>query len=446
MAISIADTVARAKVGHVRYGVVAMLFAVTVINYADRATLSLAGPAVSKELGLNPVSLGIVFSAFAWTYVIAQIPGGWLLDRYGSRMVYLASLILWSLFTLLQGTVAWFGAALAIPVLFALRALVGAAEAPSFPANSRIVAAWFPAHERGTAAAIFNSAQYFATVLFAPLMGLIITVLGWPWVFYTMGALGIAMGGLWLVVIHDPLRHPRLGAAELQHMRDGGALVDIDRITATGTAPGDTRAGWTEVKHLLQTRTFLGVCIGQYAISVLTYFFLTWFPVYLVQQRGMSILNAGLVASLPALCGFFGGVLGGLFSDALFRRGVSLTWARKIPIVAGLLMSTSMILCNYVEAQWVIIVVMAIAFLGKGIGALGWAVVSDIAPRRMIGLSGSIFNTFGNVAGITTPIIIGFLVQGTGSFDAALVFVGANAIVAVLSYLLIVGEIRRLEV
>ncbi len=277
-------------------------------------------------------------------------------------------------------------------------------------------------------------------------MGLIITVLGWPWVFYTMGALGIAMGGLWLVVIHDPLRHPRLGAAELQHMRDGGALVDIDRITATGTAPGDTRAGWTEVKHLLQTRTFLGVCIGQYAISVLTYFFLTWFPVYLVQQRGMSILNAGLVASLPALCGFFGGVLGGLFSDALFRRGVSLTWARKIPIVAGLLMSTSMILCNYVEAQWVIIVVMAIAFLGKGIGALGWAVVSDIAPRRMIGLSGSIFNTFGNVAGITTPIIIGFLVQGTGSFDAALVFVGANAIVAVLSYLLIVGEIRRLEV
>lgn len=446
MAMSVAETVAAAKTGHVRYSVVAMLFAVTVINYADRATLSLAGPAVSKELGLNPVSLGIVFSAFAWTYVIAQIPGGWLLDRYGSRMVYFTSLILWSVFTLLQGTVALFGATLAIPVLFALRALVGAAEAPSFPANSRIVAAWFPAHERGTAAAIFNSAQYFATVLFAPLMGLIITVLGWPWVFYTMGALGIAMGGLWLVVIHDPLRHPRLGAAELQHMRDGGALVDIDRATAAATAPGDTRPGWTEVKRLLQNRTFLGVCIGQYAISVLTYFFLTWFPVYLVQQRGMSILNAGLVASLPALCGFFGGVLGGLFSDALFRRGVSLTWARKIPIVAGLLMSTSMILCNYVETQWVIVVVMAIAFLGKGIGALGWAVVSDIAPRRMIGLSGSIFNTFGNVAGITTPIIIGVLVQGTGSFDGALVFVGANAVAAVLSYLLIVGEIRRLEV
>ncbi len=229
-------------------------------------------------------------------------------------------------------------------------------------------------------------------------------------------------------------------------MRDGGALVDIDRATAAATAPGDTRPGWTEVKRLLQNRTFLGVCIGQYAISVLTYFFLTWFPVYLVQQRGMSILNAGLVASLPALCGFFGGVLGGLFSDALFRRGVSLTWARKILIVAGLLMSTSMILCNYVETQWVIVVVMAIAFLGKGIGALGWAVVSDIAPRRMIGLSGSIFNTFGNVAGITTPIIIGVLVQGTGSFDGALVFVGANAVAAVLSYLLIVGEIRRLEV
>lgn len=446
MAMSVADTAAGSKVGHVRYGVVAMLFAVTVINYADRATLSLAGPAVSKELGLNPVSLGIVFSAFAWTYMVAQIPGGWLLDRFGSRMVYFASLILWSVFTLLQGTVALFGAALAVPVLFGLRALVGAAEAPSFPANSRIVAAWFPAHERGTAAAIFNSAQYFATVLFAPLMGLIITVLGWPWVFYTMGALGIAMGGLWLAVIHDPLRHPRLGAAELQHMRDGGALVDIDRTTATGAASGESRAGWAEVKRLLQNRTFLGVCIGQYAISVLTYFFLTWFPIYLVQQRGLSILNAGLVASLPALCGFFGGVLGGLFSDSLYRRGVSLTWARKIPIVAGLLMSTSMIACNYVDAPWMIVAVMAVAFLGKGIGALGWAVVSDIAPRNIIGLSGSIFNTFGNFAGITTPIVIGFLVQGTGSFDGALVFVGANAVVAVLSYLLIVGEIKRLEV
>ncbi len=168
---------AAAGVGRVRYGVRAMLFAVTVVNYADRATLSLAGPAISKQFGISPVSLGVVFSAFAWTYMLGQIPGGWLLDRYGSKMVYFVSIMTWSLFTLLQGGVQLMTATAVVPVLFVLRALVGVAEAPSFPANSRIVAAWFLTAERGTASAIFNSAQYLATVLFAPIMGVIITVL-----------------------------------------------------------------------------------------------------------------------------------------------------------------------------------------------------------------------------------------------------------------------------
>ncbi len=181
------------------------------------------------------------------------------------------------------------------------------------------------------------------------------------------------------------------------------------------------------------------------AISTLTYFFLTWFPVYLVQQRGLSILNAGLVASVPALCGFAGGILGGLFSDGLLRRGASLTAARKVPIVVGMLLSMTMIGCNYVAAPWAVVALMALAFLGKGIGALGWAVVSDIAPPGLVGLSGGIFNMFGNVAGITTPIVIGLLVERSGSFDGALVFVGANAAVAIVSYLLVVGNIKRLQ-
>ena len=435
-----------ARAGRVRYGILGMLFAVTVLNYADRATLSLAGPVLSKEIGLAPVALGIVFSAFGWTYMLAQVPGGWLLDRYGSRMVYCVSIVAWSVFTFLQGTVAFLGAGVAVTALFVLRALVGVAEAPSFPANGRIVAAWFPTAERGTAAAIFNSAQYFATVLFAPVMGLIITLLGWPWVFYVMGGIGVLMGLLWLAVVHDPSRHPRLGAAEMALMRQGGAVVDMDRGQGDrGSAAAARPATWPAARALLQNRMFLGVCIGQYAISTLTYFFLTWFPVYLVQQRGMSILNAGFVASVPAICGFAGGVLGGVFSDRLIRRGVTLTWARKIPIIGGMLLSTAMIGCNYVAAPWAVVAIMALAFFGKGLGALGWAVVSDIAPPRIPGLCGSIFNTFGNVSGITTPIIIGALVQSSGSFDGALVFVGANAVLAVVSYLVLVTDIRRIE-
>ena len=217
--------------------------------------------------------------------------------------------------------------------------------------------------------------------------------------------------------------------------------VDMDRPSAASAA--DSGPKWSYVKELIGNRMLLGVYIGQYCITTLTYFFLTWFPVYLVKERGMSILNAGFVAALPAICGFVGGVLGGVISDHLLRKGHSLTFSRKAPIVIGMLLSTSMIACNYVSSSAVVVGIMAFAFFGKGLGALGWAVVSDTSPKEIAGLSGALFNTFGNVAAITTPIVIGYLVKGTGSFNAALVFVAANALVAVFSYLFVVGEIKR---
>src|SRR4051794_22326398 len=202
-----------AKRTRVRLFIVLMLFLVTTINYADRATLSIAGTALSKELRLDPVALGYVFSAFSWSYVAAQVPGGWLLDRFGSKWVYAVSILTWSAFTFMQGWIGFFAGASAIAVLFALRFLVGLAEAPSFPANARIVAAWFPGNERGTASAFFNSGQYFATVLFSPLMGWIAQELGWRYVFFTMGGLGVAMGAVWIMTIHGPKHHPGVNAA-----------------------------------------------------------------------------------------------------------------------------------------------------------------------------------------------------------------------------------------
>jgi ACS family glucarate transporter-like MFS transporter len=189
----------------------------------------------------------------------------------------------------------------------------------------------------------------------------------------------------------------------------------------------------------------LGIYLRQFCINTLTYFFITWFPVYLVQQRGLSILNARLVASVPAICGFAGGVLGGIWSDLMLRRGWSLTAARKTPIVTGMLLSVSMVICNYVDAPWLVVLIMALAFFGKGIGALGRAVLSDACPKEIAGLSGGLFNMFGNISSITTPIVIGYIIQFTGSFNGALIFVGANALAAAVSFLVIVGEIKRLE-
>jgi ACS family glucarate transporter-like MFS transporter len=434
----------------VRYGIVAMLFIATVINYADRATLSIAGPALAKELALDSLQMGFVFSAFGWAYVLAQLPGGWLLDRFGSKKVYFASIALWSAFTLAQGGVQFLAGSAALYTLFALRFLVGIAEAPSFPGNARIVASWFPASERGTASAIFNSAQYFATILFAPIMGWITFTYGWPYVFYFMGALGLLFSVGWLRLVHNPMDHPRIQPAELDYIAKGGAIVDVDRRSNGngGGAPASAPSGAelrAAVSCLLSSRMMWGIYLGQFTINTLTYFFITWFPVYLVQQRGMSILSAGLVASVPAICGFIGGVLGGVWSDALLRRGLSLTVARKVPIVGGMMLSTIMIGCNYVDTPWLVVALMALSFFGKGIGALGWAVVSDTVPKQIAGLSGGLFNTFGNLSSITTPIVIGYIVHTTGSFDGALIFVGANAVVATLSYLVITGEIKRLE-
>ena len=426
-----------------RWMILAMLFAITTINYADRATISIAGPEIKKELGLSAVQMGFIFSAFAWSYVVAQLPGGWLLDRFGSKITYFFSIFLWSTFTLFTGAAGFLAGGAAVAVLFTLRMLVGAAEAPSFPGNSRIASAWFPTHERGLAAAVFNSAQYFATVLFAPIMGWLVHTYGWHSVFYVMGALGIVMAFVWLKAIHGPKEHPGINAEELHYIQEGGALVDLESGSRIKQAAQVNTLAC--IKELLSNRMLLGVYIGQYCITTLTYFFLTWFPVYLVQERHMTILKAGFVASLPAIAGFLGGIFGGWLSDRLAKAGYSLSVSRKVPIVFGMLMSMSMIACNYIEADTLVVAVMSLAFFGKGVGALGWAVVSDTSPKEAGGLSGALFNTFGNTAGITTPIVIGYIVEATGSFAGALVFVGANAALAIACYLFVVGDIKRVK-
>ena len=433
-----------------RHWILLMIFIVTTVNYADRATLSVTGPAMREEFGFDAIQMGYIFSAFSWAYVMAQIPGGWLLDRFGARRVYAASIFLWSAFTLLQGTIGvWSSAATAVATLFGLRFMVGLAESPAFPANAKVVASWFPTAERGRASAIFNSAQYFAAMVFTPLMAALTHWMGWHHVYLWMGVLGFALALVWLKLVHSPAKHPGVSKAELAYIEAGGGLIHMgeqgtEASTAQVVALPKGQTGFY-LKQLLTNRMLLGVYLGQFSVNVLTYFFLTWFPVYLVQSRHMTILKAGFMVSLPAMCGFIGGVLGGYISDRMIKSGYSLTIARKVPIVCGMLLSTTMIICNYVDSEWLVVGFMALAFFGKGVGSLGWAVVADTAPKEVIGLAGSIFNMFGNIAGIVTPIVIGYILATTGSFNGALLFVGLNALVTVLSYLVIVKDIQRIE-
>ncbi|WP_160723948.1 MFS transporter [Bacillus sp. USDA818B3_A] len=417
---------------NIRYIMLGMLFIVTAVNYIDRSALGVAAPVMKEDLYLDAVKLGLAFSAFNWAYTMFNIPGGWLLDRFGARKVYGTALLLWSTFTLFQGFIS------TLLALFILRFLVGIMEAPSFPGNSRLTTMWFPQHERGRAVSIYNSAQYFGLALFTPVMAWILQTFGWNHVFIVAGSAGIFMAILWFIVVREPSNHPRVNQAELDYINSGGGLANIETHK--------TKVKWSHVRLLLTNRQMIGIYIGQYALNTIVWFFLTWFPSYLVDEKGLTLMETGFAASIPYIGAFFGCILGGFLSDTLLKRGKSLAVARKTPIIAGFLLSSTIVLANYTQSTFAIILIMSIAFFAKGMAGLTWTLVGDMAPKELVGLSAGIFNTIGNTAGIVTPLVIGFILNKTNSFSGALVFVASILFIGALSYIFIVNKPQRIEI
>jgi len=319
------------KQTRVRYLIIAILFAVSCFSYGDRVALSIAGAAMAKDISLNPLKLGYLFSGFSWAYVLGQLPSGGLLDRYGSKRVYGISIVGWSICAFLTGFAGYLAASTAFTAIFALRLLSGFAQAPVFPGNGRIVASWFPTRERGRASAIFNSSQYFALLIFAPIFGWIIHISGWQSCFWFMGALGLVLTLIWFGNIYGVKQHPRISSAEVGFIESGGGLVNTDQ--ETGACAKGSPLTWSTIRMLLSHRMLVGIYIGQYCITTLTWFFLTWFPVYLSQARHLSIMKVGFAAALPALCGGTGGILGGVVSDKLLRAGRILGKLRHLRFV-----------------------------------------------------------------------------------------------------------------
>jgi MFS transporter, ACS family, glucarate transporter len=424
----------------IRYLIISILFIVSCFSFADRSALSQAISFMPQAMNLTAERLGYLLSAFGWAYALGQLPSGGLLDRFGSKRVYGISLILWSVFAFLTGCAGFVRASLVFSVFFVLRILSGLAQSPVFPGNGRIVAAWFPSAERGRASAIFNSAQYFALPIFAPIFAWLIHRADWRSCFWFLGGLGAVLTVIWFTGIYGVKEHPLISPAEIALIERGGGLVNTD---ARAAARRNTLT-WSTVKMLLGYRMLVGVYVGQYCINTLTWFFLTWFPLYLTQARHMSVLKVGFAAAVPGLCGGFGGILGGVLSDKLLAQGHSLSFARKLPIMAGMGLSMTIVACNYAHSQLLMLFFMSLSFFGKGVGALGWTVISDTSPKGMVGMNGALFNLCGNVAGITTPLIIGAIVARTHSYNGALAFVSLIAFCAILSYGPLVGEIKRI--
>ncbi len=419
-----------------RYKILALLAFGTMINYLDRTVLGVAAPSLTRELGIGAAVMGIMFSSFSWTYVLAQVPGGLFLDRFGSKITYYLSMTFWSLFTLLQGFVGGVG------TLLACRLGLGFSEAPCFPTNSRVVATWFPQKERAMATGTYTVGEYIGLAFLSPVLFALMGAFGWRSLFWVVGGVGILFGLVWLKFYREPRQHPGANAAELAYIAEGGGLIDGER--KIGGEPGQGKFSWAMAGKLLKKRQLAGICLGQFAGNSTLVFFLTWFPTYLATERHMGWLKIGFFAVMPFIAASVGVMFGGIFSDYLLRRGKSANVARKLPIIAGLLLASTIVLANYVQSNEAVIAIMSVAFFAQGMAALGWTLVSDIAPEGLLGVTGGIFNLAANLAGIVTPLAVGFIVASTGSFVGALVFIGVIALIGALSYIFVVGDIKRI--
>lgn len=415
-----------------RYLIAVLLFVSVVINYLDRANLSVAVPQLAKDLGFDDVQKGYVLAAFGSTYAAMQVPGGWLVDRVPPRVLYPVAIALWSAATIGLGFVG------SVAGLIGLRLVVGALEAPSYPINSRVVTTWFPERERATAVGFYTSGQFVGLAFLSPVLYTLQGAFGWEMVFLVTGGVGVIWAAIWYVIYREPQNFRGANAAEITLIRDGGGFVDL-------AAKQKTRPPFrgSDFAAVLTHRKLWGLYLGQFCLTSTLWFFLTWFPTYLVDFRGMDFIKAGILGSVPFLAAFAGVNCSGLLSDRLVRAGWSLGLARKLPIITGLLISASIVGANYVESPALVIAFLSLAFFGNGLASITWSLVSAIAPERLLGLTGGMFNFVGNLASVGVPIVIGQLVKG-GDFAPAITFIGVTAVAGAVCYGVVVGKVERL--
>lgn len=413
--------------GRVRWTMIWLSFGAVTINYLDRANLGVALPYMTKDLDLSKTATGLLLGAFFWTYA-AFLPGaGWLVDRYGPRRMMAFALIAWSLATMLVGVATGF------LVLLLIRLLLGAVESPAYPSSTQVIARWFPVRERGMASSIFDSGGRAGTAFALPVTTVVIAWLGWRGSFLACGVVGLVYCWFWLKVYRDPDEHPSLTEAERAYIVSGGAQrVDSSVVPMP----------W---RDLLRYRTVWGMVLGFFCLSFVLYFFITWFPSYLVDERGFDLLKLGFVGMLPALFAMPAQWAGGWLQTRLISRGRSVTYARKLPLITGLILSSVIVFAGVVDSAWLALTLLAVSQSALCFAASSlWALPADVAPSLAnVGSIAGIQGFSSNAAGFISPLVVGFLLDSFGgSYVVPLAVAGGMSLLGALVYGLVV---RRFE-
>lgn len=413
----------------VRWVIVLLAAVAAGIAATDRAILGIAMPTISADLRLDPAAVGVLLSVFAVSTAVLQIPAGMLVDKIGPRVSLAGSAALWSVATMLTGLARGF------EFIFASRALLGVGMAPQQQACTKSVGEWVPRRERGLASGIYDTGGAVGAAIAFPVAAGLIAVLGWRYAFIIVGAVGLVWAAAWFAYYRSPRQHHAVSAAELDHIMSDRPATEEDEPAAKG-----------DVRSLLRHKTVWGLVIGFLCRGFTNYFFVTWYPTFLVDEYGFDLLDLATIAAIPLVLGLVATLVGGWFTDELVRRGRSLTYSRKLTIFIGIVSTAFIAPAAFTSDVVVALVLLTIAQAGSSFssGAL-WALPVDLAPRpRMVGTLGGIQNCALWIGAFASPLAVGFILSATGTFVAPLVVAGATAVLALLAFLFMVGDIAPL--
>jgi MFS family permease len=396
-----------------RWSIVGLLFTASLINYFDRATISFALPLISTELHLGPEAKGVLLSAFFWSYALLQIPMGVLADRVNLRWLYAAAFTLWSLSQGLMGFATGLG------TLIVFRMLLGIGEAIYLPGGSKIVSLLFRPAERGLPCGLFDAGTRTGLVIEGVLVPWMLVHYGWRASFSLIGFAAL----LWLIpwMLTTP--------ANLHGRADHGA---------TSLRPGFG----TALTALVTNRNLLGICLTFFCFDYYWYFLVNWLPDYLVTARGLTMLRAGIYAALPYFVFGASEPIGGWIADRLIRRGWTETRARKGIVTVAFFTGLLLIPAARVNAPGVAVaLIVGGCLVGLATGNL-LVILQSCAPRGAVGLWTGVYNFIGNIAGILSPLITGFLIERTGSYTPPFILAAGLIALGPLALWMIVTTLR----
>jgi MFS family permease len=390
---------------------IGLLVAVAVINYIDRGSLSVAAPAISAEMHLDPERMGVLLSAFFWSYAALQFVAGWLADRFSVIWVLAGGLVVWAAATFSTG----FAGGLA--ALMVCRVVLGAGESVAFPCYSKAIAGNFPIERRGVPNSLIEAATKLGPALGTLFGGFLLARHGWRLLFLLLGAGSLVWIGPWLAWA------PRTPAPKSEERRESPGVIEIARC----------RDAWG---------TFLGNACYTYSY----YFLLTWLPSYLVEARHLSMGAMGVWGSIPYLAAAAAAICCGWLSDAWIRRGGSPTRVRKTFVVSGFLLSTVMVGAPIVPDLRTSMLLLSVGYIAFGVLASNhWAITQTLAGAGAAGTWTGMQNTIGNLSGIVAPIVTGIIVKATGSYVWAFVSPAILAVAGACSYGFLVREVAPVK-